>query len=1018
MVAEAILRHRRSLLFLVVALVIAGGASLLQLPVALFPQVAFPRIAITVDAGDRPADQMEIQVTRRIEQALRSIPGLADIRSTSSRGSADVSVNFAWGTDMVAALLQAEAALSQLEPSLPPGTKFLVRRMDPTVFPVMALSLVSDSLDGIALRDLAEYQLAPVLSAVAGVARVDVQGGAIEEFRVSVDPDRLRAHGLAIADVAKALAAANVLTAVGRIEDRYHLLLVLSDTRFASADQIGRTILKSGDDGLVELQDIATVGRAQAPQWQRVVADGKPAVLMPIYQQPAGNTVQIGRDLAAKLAAFRDRLPAGVTIQSWYDQGALVSQSAASVRDAILIGAGLAALVLLLFLRSLRLTAIAVIVLPAVLGMTGLLLYAFGMSLNIMTLGGAAAAVGLIIDDTIVMAEHIIRRLRAAPAESGQVLAAAGEFTRPLAASSASTVIVFLPLAFLTGVTGGFFKALSITMAGALAISFLMAWLIVPLLADRLLGATAAKGDENGRLMLRLRRAHAGALGAALRRPWLILVLIVPLAALGSFAFTQVGSGFMPAMDEGGFVLDYRAPPGTSLSETDRLLRQIGAILRDTPDVLTWSRRTGLGLGGDLNEANQGDFFVRLKPGPRRDIAAVMEEVRRRIAGSVPGIQVEMSQLMEDLIGDLTAVPQPIEVKLFGDDAPQLLALAPRVADAIGKVPGVVDVRNGIVVAGDALDIEVDRTKAAIEGMTPDEVTAELADLLSGAVPSAVQQGVKMVAIRVWVPPDARRTVDQVGALLLRAQDGHVLPLRRIAAITTVTGQPQITRENLKRMVAVTARIEGRSIGAAAADVQQVLARDGLIPTSIYVELGGLYQQQQIAMHDLTIVFVAAVALVFALLLFLYESFAVAVAIVAMPLLAVGAVFIGLWLTGTERNITAMMGLTMVIGIVAEIAIFYFSEVELLRRTGQSARLLIEAGTNRLRPIAMTTIAAILALLPLSLALGQGSAMLKPLAIAIISGLIVQMPLVLWVMPVLYALLSRGLPENPEPFSP
>lgn len=1007
MLAEWLLRHRRSLLFLVAALVLSGAGALAILPVSLFPSISFPRIAVTIDAGDRPATQMEIQITRRIEQALRSIPGVRDIRSTTSRGSAEVSVNFAWGTDMNSALLQSQASIGQVLPSLPAGIKFLTRRMNPEVFPVMALSLVSEKIGPIELRDLAQYQLAPLLSTVTGVARVEVQGGKSEEFRVSADPDRLLAHGLTIADVAKALVVSNVLTAVGRLEDHYRLFLILSDTRFETLEQIRHTILKSGDDGLVELEDVATVGRAEAREWQSVVADGSPAVLMPIYQQPAANTVQIGKDLVAKLQGFHDRLPAGVTINTWYDQGSLVSQSATSVRDAILIGAGLAALVLLVFLRNLKVTVIAVVIVPAVLAATGLLLYVLGMSLNIMTLGGAAAAVGLIIDDTIVMVEHIVRRLRNVQSPAGHVMAAAREFTRPLAASSASTVIIFLPLAFLTDVTGAFFKALSLTMAGALVISFLMAWLVVPLLAERLLGEADARRDENGSLTRRTQRWYGDRLEAALRRPWLILLFVAPLAGIGYLAFTQVGSGFMPAMDEGGFGLDYRTPAGTSLSETDRVLRQIGAILKTTPEVSTYSRRTGLQLGGGVTEANSGDFFIRLKPPPRRAIDEVMTEVRQRIAHSVPGVEIEMSQLMEDLIGDLTSVPEPIEVKLFADDPDQLLTLAPTIAEAIGQVPGVVDVKNGIVLAGDALDIKVDRAKAALENITPEDVTAQIGDYLSGAVAGETQEGVKMVGIRVWMPSDGRRTVDQVDRLLLRAADGHVLPLRRIASVNTVIGQPEITRENLKRMVAVTARIEGRSLGAAAADVERVLTGGNLIPKTVYYELGGLYQQQQIAMRDLTIVFIAAVVLVFALLLFLYESFAIALSILAMPLLAVGAVFVGLWVTGTDRNITAMMGLTMVIGIVAEIAIFYFSEYELLERNGHDTAHLVTAGINRMRPIAMTTIAAILALLPLSIGLGQGSAMLQPLAIAIISGLIVQMPLVLWVMPVLFAFLNK-----------
>ncbi|WP_298272645.1 efflux RND transporter permease subunit [uncultured Bradyrhizobium sp.] len=1004
---EWTVRHRRSLLFLVVIAILGGAASILRLPVSLFPHVSFPRIAVSVDAGVRPAPQMEIEVTRRLEQALRSVRFVRNVRSTTSRGSADISVDFAWGTDMPVALLEVEAQIGLTLPQLPPGTSYTARRMDPVVFPVMAFSLLSDEINPIALRDFADYQLAPALSAVSGVARIDVQGGQIEEYRVSVDPDRMRARGLAVTDVAKALAAENVLTAVGRLEDRHKLFLVLSDTRFRSIDQIRHTVLKSGSDGVVELEDVATVGVADAPQFQRVTADGHAAVLMPVYQQPGANTVQIGKDLDTKLHDLAGIIPKGTEIRTWYNQGVLVSQSVASVRDAIAIGVGLAAIVLFAFLRSWRVTAIGIVVVPAVLAMTGLLLWALGMSLNIMTLGGAAAAVGLIIDDTIVTVEHVLRRLRSrANGDKSGVIQAARELTEPLAGSSASTIIIFLPLAFLSGVTGAFFKALSLTMASALVISFLVAWLIVPLIADVALSEAEVARDDKGSVGAWLDRAFRSSLAVGLRRPWLALFVVLPLAGVGYLAFTKVGSGFMPVMDEGGFILDYRTQPGTSLTETDRLLREIGTILKSMPEVETWSRRTGLQLGGGLTEANTGDFFVRLKPPPRRGIEQVMAEVRSKVGDNVPGVKIELAQLMEDLIGDLTAVPQPIEVKLFGSDPQQLRDVATKVAQAIGKVSGIVDVKNGIVIAGDALEIKVDRQKASFEGVTPGDVTTQLSDYVTGNVASQVEQTVKVVGIRVWVPDNYRDTVEALARMQLRASDGHLFPLSRIAKVDIVTGQPEIDRENLRRMVAVTGRIDKRSIGSVALDVEQALRSGNLIPKGVSYELGGLYRQQQIAMRDLTIVFVAAIVLVFALLLFLYENFLVAAVIILMPLLAMGAVFVGLWLTGTERNITAMMGMTMVIGIVTEIAIFYFSEFRVLTKEGHPDAL-TQAGVNRFRPIAMTTIAAILALFPLALAIGQGSAMLKPLAIAIISGLIVQIPLVLWVMPVTYGGLCR-----------
>lgn len=1004
---EWTVRHRRSLLFLVVVAILGGVASILRLPVSLFPHVSFPRIEVSVDAGVRPAPQMEIEVTRKLEQTLRSVRFVRNVRSTTSRGSADIAVDFDWGTDMPVALLEVEAQVSLMLPQLPPGTSYTARRMDPVVFPVMAFSLVSEKLSPIALRDLADYQLAPVLSAVSGVARIDVQGGQIEEYRVSVDPDRIRARGLAMMDVAKALMAENVLTAVGRLEDRHKLFLVLSDTRFRSIDQIRRTVLKSGSDGIVELEDVATVGVANAPQFQRVTADGHAAVLMPVYQQPGANTVQIGKDLDAKLHDLAGIIPKGTEIRTWYNQGVLVSESVASVRDAIAIGVGLAAVVLFAFLRSWRVTAIGIMVVPAVLAMTGLLLSVLGMSLNIMTLGGAAAAVGLIIDDTIVTVEHILRRLRSgANGGEGGVMRAARELTEPLAGSSASTIIIFLPLAFLSGVTGAFFKALSMTMASALVISFLVAWLVVPLIADGALGKAEAARDDKGRIGAWFDRSFRVSLGFGLRRPWLALLVVLPLAGIGYFAFTKVGSGFMPVMDEGGFIIDYRTPPGTSLTETDRVLREIGTILKSMPEVETWSRRTGLQLGGGLTEANTGDFFVRLKPPPRRGIEEVMAEVRSKVEHTVPGVKIELAQLMEDLIGDLTAVPQPIEVKLFGNDPQELRDVAVKIAGAISQVKGVVDVKNGIVIAGDALEVKVDRQKASFEGVTPGDVTTQLSDYVTGNVASQVEQTVKVVGIRVWIPDDYRDTVESLSRLQLRATDGHLFPLSRIATVDIVTGQPEINRENLRRIVALTARITGRSMGSVALDVEHVLRSGGLIPKGVSYELGGLYRQQQIAMRDLTIVFVSAIVLVFALLLFLYESFLVAAIIITMPLLATGAVFIGLWLTATERNITAMMGMTMVIGIVTEIAIFYFSEFRALTQAG-CRDALVQAGVDRFRPIVMTTIAAILALLPLSLAIGQGSAMLKPLAIAIISGLIVQIPLVLWVMPVAYGGLSN-----------
>lgn len=999
--------HRRSILFLAALLALAGLAAALRLPVSLFPTVAFPRAVVALDAGDQPAQQMEMQLTRPVEEALRRVPGVRSLRSTTSRGSAEISINFDWGRDMTGATLEVNAAIGQILGQLPAGTRFTTRRMDPTVFPIIAYSMASSTLSPTALRDLADYRLRPLLSGVDGVASVQAMGGAVAEIQAIVDPAKLQAHGVTLDDVSRSVAAANVLSAVGRLEDHYKLYLVMADTQLQTLAQLRNTMVRSGTGGTgsaLRLGDVATVEEAVVPEWTRVTADGHDAVLFSVFQQPGSNSVQIAADIKAKLAEFEKTMPKGVRIASWYDQSQLVRESATSVRDAVLIGVALSALVLLFFLRNVKVTLIAVVVVPAVLASTVVLLSVLGMSFNIMTLGGMAAAVGLIIDDAIVMIEHIVRRLQEGSgrgALEGRVMAAALEFTRPLAGSSASTLIIFAPLAFLSGVTGAFFKALSLTMAAALFISFVLTWLAVPLLAGLFLRPKDALPHPPSRMLAWLHRRYRLLLGALMLRPLLLVPVVALLAIAGVIGFKAVGSGFMPAMDEGGFVLDYRSTPGTALTETDRLLRQVEAIVRATPDVQTYSRRTGTGLGGGLSEANQGDFFIRLTSGNRRPVEVVMEDIRSRVEAQVPGLSVEMAQLMEDLIGDLTAVPQPVEIKLFADTPEQLDAAARSVAARIAKINGVVGVRNGINPAGDAMEVQIDPAKAALEGMDPDAIGKAIDASLNGNVATRIPVGVKMVGVRVWVKKSLRQSDTALAALQVRAPDGHLFPLSRVATLSPITGQPQITRENLKRMVGVTGRINGRDLGSVIVDVKAAMAQAGALPAGVTFVLGGLYEQQQIAFKGLLAVFAAAAALVFLLLLFLYESFLVALSILVTALLAVSAVFIGLWVTGTELNISAMMGMTMIIGMVTEVAVFYYSEQQGLMAHATLQEALVEAGINRMRPIAMTTMAAILTLLPLAFAIGKGSEMQQPLAIAIISGLAVQLPLVLLLMPVL-----------------
>ena len=1006
--------HRRSVLFLLFVIAVGGVASVSRLPVGLFPHVSFPRIVVNVDAGDRPADRMVIEVTRPVEGAVRSVPAVRSIRSNTSRGSCDISVNFAWGTDMIAATLQVESAIVQVLPTLPAGVSYKVRRMDPTVFPVIGLSLTSRARSSVALRDLALYDLRPLLSTVGGVARIDVLGGDTEEYQVLLDPARLAAVGLTVDNVVQAVSAANVVQAVGRLQENEKLYLILSDTQFRTLGELGRVVVRRSAEGVVLLSDVADIQDGVEPRWNRVVADGHDAVVVNVYQQPDSNTVQIASDLKTRLAEFRTRAGSDLDIRTWYDQGDLILASARSVRDSILIGIGLAVLVLFLFLRNVRVTLVAALTVPVVLAITLLVLQALGKSLNIMTLGGMAAAVGLIIDDAIVMVEHGIRRLREHPEEHATMLLRAGrEMASPLTGSSLVTIVIFAPLAYLSGVTGAFFRALSLTMAIALIVSYVVAFLGVPIFAHLLLRRRDAEGEDVRPWLARVLAGYEWVLRRILGRPVWVLAGVIPLLILGWFAYRHVGTGFMPAMDEGGFVLDYRAPAGTSLAETDRRLRLVEGILAQTPEVTSYSRRTGLQLGGGITEANEGDYFIRLRPQPRAPIEEVMNSVRGRVEREVPGLEIEFAQLMEDLIGDLTAVPQPIEVKLFGPDAGVLREQAVRVAAAIDPLPGVVDVKSGVVLAGDAVRIRVDRLKAEMLGLDPDTVTRLGRIALEGDVTTAVQRGEKTVGIRVWTAPDVRSRFDRIRDLRLFTPGGTLVRLGQVATLETEVGQPQLTREDLKSMVAVTGRIFGRDLGSVMRDVRQAVSGVAL-PAGVYIEYGGLYQEQQSSFRGLLTVLVAAALLVFLVLLYQYESFAAPVAILVMDLFAATAVFSGLWWTGTELNISSLMGLTMILGISSEAAVFFMTQWKDSLGRVPFGEALVEAGRLRFRPIVMTALAAILALLPLALGIGQGAAMLQPLAIAIIAGLVLTLPAVLLLLPVLFSLL-RGERHGSEP---
>lgn len=1014
-------RHARSLIFIAFALTLAGVFAAITLPIQLFPTVNFPRVRIEIDSGDMPAKQMLIDITEPLEKVSRAVPGAVNVTSTTTRGSAEIFVDFPWGSDMSRAVLNVDAALAQKLPDLPQGTGYDVIQMSPNaIMPFVSYALISDKVSPADLKTLATYQIAPLLTGIPGIRQVSTLGGETKEVQVYVSPEKLQAYGLSPTDVSDAISGTNTLEAVGRIQDNGLLYLTIANNQFNSIETVRDVTLHTSKGAIVRLGDIAKVEMGSEPQWLLVGDNGQPSVNINVFQQNTADTLTLEKEVQAKLDAFMKTQPKSIQIHKWYDQADLVRSSIGAVEEAIVIGLILAACVILGFLRNWRAAFVAIITVPMSVMTTCLLMSALGMSFNIMTLGGIAAAIGLLIDDAIVMVEQIARRAGVPGLEHPHrtVLGSAREFLSPLTGSSSATIIMFIPLAFLSGVTGAFFKSLSLTMAASLIISYGFTALLVPLLARGIIDFKKWHDPSHGRETWS-RRTHGRALKRLFAAPWLAAVILIVLVGIGYLGYTRVGTGFLPKMDEGGFVLDYQTKPGTSLIETSRELAQVEAIIGKNSYVDTYTRRTGAGLGGDLSLPYQGDFFVQLVPSSKRPpIWQVMSSLSDQINSQVPGISFDTHQLLSDMIGDMVGRRQPVVISLSAKDPDVLPAVAGKVADAIKNISGIEpsSVDPGTLPTGDALEINVDQAQAAMYQLTATDVKSQVQRYLHGSVITKYMGRVQDVGVRFWVQPQntggrGNTTLhrDDLKNLLIQAPNGHAFPLGTIAKIEFVNGQPALFRDNLAQIVSLTAQTNGkRDLGSTVAAVKQILDKPGTLPSGVYYKLGGAYKQQQDAAHGMVITFSAVVLVEIILLLFMYERLSLPLIILFTSLVSTGAVFTGLWLTGTELNITAMMGMVMILGIATEMAIFLVSEYQLLEKEMPPREAIYQAALNRFRPILMSTLAMILALLPLGAAIsGSGDQMLQPLAIAIMAGIVVQLPLVLLIMPVLIRLTIR-----------
>ena len=1021
----------KPIFFLLALLTVAGIYMAFQVPISVFPETNFPRVVIGVDNGVMPVEQMQVTITKPIEDAVNSVPGLVIVRSTTSRGSAEISLFFDWNVDMFRTLQLTDSALARVSQSLPATAHITTNRLTFATFPILGYALTADdrgkdTIPQTRLWEIATYDLKPPLNRVNGVSTVMVQGGQVPEFQVVPNLARLQASGVTLLEMVNAIQESNIIDSPGLYEANHQLILGLIGAQAHSASELANLVVKTSSGGVaIRVGDVATVEPSTMPVYTAVRANGKPAVLLNISRQPSGNTVAVANGVAAEIDQLKSKLPAGVRLEPFYDQSELVRESILSVRDAILIGLVLACIILFLFLHDWTSSLIAGLVIPVTVAVTILFLRITGQSFNLMTLGGLAAAIGLVIDDAIVVVENIAVHREAGESRIGSVRKAIREISRPLFFSTITPVIVFLPLVSVTQVTGSFFRALAVTMTVALLTSLLLALTFTPALSMQLGSEGHAKAapsltleERRPRFFLRAREVfrrlpgyHEGALAWSFQRPFLLLAVCAVLMVAGYFSYKGLGSDLLPEMDEGAFVLDYFTPAGTSLTETNRILDHVDRILRAIPEVSITSRRTGLQMGlAAVTEANTGDFTVRLKADRSRAIDEVIADARAQIHAAEPSVDMEFTQVLQDMIGDLSNSPEPIQIKLFSNDQNLLLTLGPRVQQAIAKIPGVVDTENGVdnTISGPATSFQIDPVVAGRLGFTPTEVAEDATSILDGLPASnPLISGGRPYTIRVRLPDANRASLDAIQNTVFNSSSGHTATLSAMATMTQLPPQNEIRRENLQQVIQVSGRLEGSDLGGTMQKVRAAVSRLQ-IPSSVRVEYGGTYQEQQRSFADLARVLVLALALVFGVLLAEFRNFAAPISILTSSVLSLAGVVFALLITGTNFNVSSFMGLIMVIGIVAKNGILLLDADEQLRAGGMDARqAMIQAAERRRRPILMTAIATICGMFPLALALGAGSQMLQPLAIAVIGGLLISIVLSLVVTPVVYYHLTR-----------
>jgi CzcA family heavy metal efflux pump len=995
----------KSPISIILVLVIAGGAMVyLNVKKSLFPDITFPKVKIVVDEGLQPVDKMMVTVTKPLETAIKRVPDLQYVRSTTSRGSCEISAFLDWGTNIDIATQNIESRINEVRNLLPPDVQITVEKMNPSILPVMDYAIDSKTLSPIDLRLLTDYTIRPFLSQVPGVADVQVVGGEIKEYWIELDPQKMNALSITPDMISQAMQKTNFVRSNGYLSDYRRLYLSVTNSLVNSKQQLENIVIRNDGQRVIRLKDITHVAVKPAIQYLRINANGHQSLLIGIRKQPNANLLDVADGVRQQIQQLKKTLPAGVNIRPFYVQADFVQKAIKSVSDALWIGILLAIIVAIIFLRSWKASSTILITIPITLALSLIVMHAVGYNLNIMTLGAIAASIGLIVDDAIVVVEQIHRTHEEHHDEDSRTLVQkAVHYLLPaMVASSISTIVIFTPFVFLSGVAGAYFKVLANSMIITLVCSFFVSWLGLPVVYLLFSRKKPRQKQEKDRPVKQQRWV-----GFFIKRPWLSLIMITLLSAMIIYVIPRLQTGFLPEMDEGAIVLDYTTPPGTSLEETDQILRQVERIILSVPEVQSYSRRTGTQMGFFITEPNSGDYLIELKDKRSRSTDEVIDEIRQKIESSQPALQIDFGQVIGDMLGDLMESAQPIEIKIFGDDQAKLNDLARKVASIVDSIPGTADVFDGIVIAGPSVDIDPDMDKLAQYRLTPADLQFQLQAQLQGVSVGGVLERQQMTNIRMIYPHAQRSSISSMKDARIFLPNGQLKPLTELARIRINAGSAEIQRENLQTMAVVTARLNNRSLGNVVHDIRRTVGRLLFLPQGYQIVYSGQYKEQQQSFHELLIILATACLLVFVTMLFFSRNLLVSLSILAIAILGVAGSLLALFVTGTELNVGSYTGCIMIVGIIGENAVFTFLQfMDSLKQTSVDGAV-IYAISTRIRPKLMTAIGAIIALMPLALGVGTGAQLHQPLAIAVIGGFVIAMPLLLIVLPSLIRLIYR-----------